>query len=141
MPRFTILIATCSLVFFVEAGGEPDGSHASAADAALELIGPDAVTVRVVADVFLLGNDLAQLSGGGFEEFVGLLVAAQQAFDFVAQFFIARAEDAEVGGAVLGRAFESAVKNLPDLRPTLRRQENLRKFHGAGRRAQNSNCA
>ena len=86
-------------------------------------------------------DDLAQVRCGRFEEFVGLLVAAQQAFDFVTQFFIARAEHAEVGGAVLGGAFERAVKNLTDLRPTLGVKGTSVKFPGAGRPAPNSNCA
>ena len=52
-------------------------------------------------------------------------VARKQAFDFAAQFVIARAHHAKVSCSVYFGSLQRAVGNLTNLRPSLGRQESL----------------
>ena len=55
----------------------------------------------------------------------GLAVGGQQAFYFLAKRVVPRANYPQISGAILFRALERSLKNLPNLRPSLGRQEFL----------------
>ena len=68
-----------------------------------------------------------KIGRGLFEEFARWFRGcAEQALHFPAQFIVARAEHAQVGGTVTSEPLQGAVKDLTNLRPSLRRQGNLR---------------
>ena len=60
------------------------------------------------------------------QEILRVLMAGYQAFHLAPELFVAGAHHAQIRGAILFAAFQRSVKDLTNLRPSLRRQGLLR---------------
>ena len=102
---------------------QPHRTHPSASDAFFQLIRPRAKPGRIFARFLArIMQRVPEVRGRLGQKTARVVVTGQQAFHLTAHGVVARAGHPQIRGAILRRTLQRALKDLPDLRPSLRSQ-------------------